>query len=244
MPSTRILKGDLKKKAIDIYKSNLKQIKCKHYSATQKCPFSFSCFYKHVNPDGSEEEIPEGGRPKYRTLYNSYSRRERRSNNLSFREFLHMFSLIDSDDDLDLGYLGYEESGDVEAYSSYEDGVEQEEDEDDDEEESRDIYEDMHEQEEDGDDGEEDHDGVEDGDEVDDIRDEGDGEDDHDEDIDDGRVIDGDDIYLYEEDDEDEIIEEYTDYPLMEDFNFYGESSYGDYYIDEIYHDDASSDGY
>lgn len=42
-----------KKKVVEAYKERLKEIPCKFYTDTEECPFGTSCFYKHVNNDGS-----------------------------------------------------------------------------------------------------------------------------------------------------------------------------------------------
>ena len=44
---------------IDGYRGKLKAIDCKHFAFGEgACPFGSSCFYRHLNRDGSAEEAP------------------------------------------------------------------------------------------------------------------------------------------------------------------------------------------
>lgn len=45
---------DRKNTVIEKYKEYLSQVPCKHFDFGRgKCPFGVSCFYAHINPDGT-----------------------------------------------------------------------------------------------------------------------------------------------------------------------------------------------
>jgi E3 ubiquitin-protein ligase makorin len=60
IPCDRMLSDPARKqRAVDDYKFKMGQIECKHYNRGESvCPFGTSCFYAHINKDGTREEAP------------------------------------------------------------------------------------------------------------------------------------------------------------------------------------------
>lgn len=82
-PSKRILHGETKVVALDAYCASLKLKPCKYFQSGD-CPFGSSCFYKHINPDGSEE-VTAGPR----ILFNGNEAPVYRSEKVSLSEFIN-----------------------------------------------------------------------------------------------------------------------------------------------------------
>lgn len=61
IPSIRVVDGEKKEQVVASYKQSLAARPCMHYQQDGTCPFGSSCFYKHVNRDGSIDE-PAGPR--------------------------------------------------------------------------------------------------------------------------------------------------------------------------------------
>jgi hypothetical protein len=61
VPSIRVVVGEKKDQIVTSYKQSLAAKPCMYYQQDGACPFGSSCFYKHVNRDGSIEE-PTGPR--------------------------------------------------------------------------------------------------------------------------------------------------------------------------------------
>ncbi|ETO27771.1 hypothetical protein RFI_09361 [Reticulomyxa filosa] len=58
IPSDRLISDPTRKQQlIQKYKQSLAQIPCKHFQNRGECPFGTSCFYKHLNKDGTQEEV-------------------------------------------------------------------------------------------------------------------------------------------------------------------------------------------
>jgi len=54
VPCDRFITNSLRKNQIvENYVENLHNIPCKHFSENEDCPFSTSCFYKHIRKDGT-----------------------------------------------------------------------------------------------------------------------------------------------------------------------------------------------
>ena len=60
IPCDRMVTESNKHQIIEAYKNKMGQIECKHYNRGQgQCPFGSSCFYAHLNQDGTLSDQPK-----------------------------------------------------------------------------------------------------------------------------------------------------------------------------------------
>lgn len=84
-PSQVHLRGRGKDIAVDAYKQSMRSIPCRHYQRDGSCDFGSSCFYSHLNKDGSLADMSSTAP---HALINSSLETEYRSYSRDLRDFL------------------------------------------------------------------------------------------------------------------------------------------------------------